>query len=615
MKKLISILLCVLLLSTMMFGCTKGDSEVTGTDEPTEQEQTKEPTPTEEAPTSTPSQSEGKVEYINYESTKPIVKEGYDVTLKILYGTAAIDTIAPSDEMWLFNYYKRALGINTEVEFVDSAATQEKMSILLATNDLPDLMISMGINTTWQAQYGMKEGILLDFSPYFEEYMPNWMSLVEEFPMALKSVQMLNGGVYTFPMVLGDKNQGSVRAWQILKEAYEAIGYTEDELPNTLEGLEELAYKLKDADPDCVPFCFADLVSGARLDNILLTAYGYIKEGGYNLPTQPHVRNGEVEIPANNREIMLDLITRMKKYYDDGLISQDYFTMQREDYHSLITSHKGLIHYYSIWTAHNGEAEPVQDYSIFGPITSEYSEKPVVPAISTAINGGAWVASADTKYPEVIARLADTYFIEDEAVLLYRFGPLTGSEYDYGIWSWHAEETEDGSYTWVQDIPDWMKEKYTQSDGTVKSAKNDYCIPANIPVGRNFIGPKTGGIMADGATHVKYLAGLTDVVPTTPETANISPKDIYMQTNYEKVFYPYMEVGYPLYVFYTDEESERITDLNSVLEDFVKSEIAKFVTGVRPLSEFDNFYNELKSMNIDELEQIYKDAYKRYLES
>jgi len=609
MKKTLCLLLSLLMLGALMFGCTNAES--TGTTAGTTAGTTTGTTAGTTAGTTTGTES-GKLDYINYDSEKPIVKEGHDVTLKILYGTAAVDTIAPSDDMWLFTHYKKTLGINTEVEFVASAATQERMSLKLATNDIPDLMISTGINTAWQAQYGMKEGILLDFSPYFEEYMPNWTSLVDEYPMALKSVQMLNGGVYTFPMVLGDKNQGSVRTWQILKEAYEKVGYTEETLPTTLEDLEKLARELKENDPSCVPFAFADLADGGRIDGILLTTYGYVKEGGYNHPTQPHVRNGQVEIPANNDEIMLDIITRMKTYYDEGLISQDYYTMPREEYHSMISSHTGIMHYYSVWTAYSGE-EPVEDYSIFGPITTTFNSTPMVPAINSSINGGAWVASAETEYPEVIARLADTYFIEDESVLLYRFGPLTGSEYDYGIWSWHIAETQDGTgYEAIQDIPESLVTKYTDSDGTIRSAKNDYCIPANIPVGRNFIGPKSGGIMADGTTHLMYLAGLIDKAPTTVEEANVSAKDIHMQSGYERAFYPYMQIGYPLYALYTDEQAEKITDLNSVLENYVRGEMAKFVTGVRPLSEFGNFQSELDQMGIAELEQIYKDAYAAY---
>ena len=49
-----------------------------------------------------------------------------------------------------------------------------------------------------------------------------------------------------------------------------------------------------------------------------------------------------------------------------------------------------------------------------------------------------------------------------------------------------------------------------------------------------------------------------------------------------------------------------------VIEPYVKEQVARFITGERPLSETDAFAQELKDMNIDRLQEIYGQIYDDY---
>ena len=50
-------------------------------------------------------------------------------------------------------------------------------------------------------------------------------------------------------------------------------------------------------------------------------------------------------------------------------------------------------------------------------------------------------------------------------------------------------------------------------------------------------------------------------------------------------------------------------NLKSIIEDYVSSESAKFITGVRPLNEIDNFFDELDVLGVQELLGYYKNYY------
>ena len=55
--------------------------------------------------------------------------------------------------------------------------------------------------------------------------------------------------------------------------------------------------------------------------------------------------------------------------------------------------------------------------------------------------------------------------------------------------------------------------------------------------------------------------------------------------------------------------------MHTILDPYIESEVAKFITGSRDLSEFSKFQEELKSMGIEELLGYYTEAYNNYLEA
>jgi hypothetical protein len=68
-------------------------------------------------------------------------------------------------------------------------------------------------------------------------------------------------------------------------------------------------------------------------------------------------------------------------------------------------------------------------------------------------------------------------------------------------------------------------------------------------------------------------------------------------------------------VWLSDEQNIEITDLKTVLNSYISAESAKFATGIRPISEIDEFWEELKVMGIERYLEIYKEAYAPYMES
>ena len=48
------------------------------------------------------------------------------------------------------------------------------------------------------------------------------------------------------------------------------------------------------------------------------------------------------------------------------------------------------------------------------------------------------------------------------------------------------------------------------------------------------------------------------------------------------------------------------------LSTFADENVMNFITGVKPMSQWNDFVSKLKAMKVDELAKIYNEAYSRY---
>ena len=73
--------------------------------------------------------------------------------------------------------------------------------------------------------------------------------------------------------------------------------------------------------------------------------------------------------------------------------------------------------------------------------------------------------------------------------------------------------------------------------------------------------------------------------------------------------------AFPAITYYTEDQQTEIDEIRMVMESHIESNVAKFITGARNLSEFDQFVKELEDMGLRDLEEIYQEAYAAYLEA
>jgi len=88
-----------------------------------------------------------------------------------------------------------------------------------------------------------------------------------------------------------------------------------------------------------------------------------------------------------------------------------------------------------------------------------------------------------------------------------------------------------------------------------------------------------------------------------------------MDVHYRYLMYnathDYVVDGFPAFIYLGEADRLRAGDISSMFAPHITAEHAKFVTGTRPLSEFNAFRDELRRMGVEEYIRIYANAIRR----
>ena len=180
------------LAGTMMAGCFTGCGNA---NKPVESSQSSE---------SSTAQSQSVENSVSSEavSEHPITTD--PITISIFTSRLTTAT-TDADSLWYFDYLEwwmnqQGYNITIEVQQAVGDELEQQKSIMLGTNNLPDIMWGIVLGDSDSVIYGDQEGMVLDWTPYLnEETMPNLMKLLDKNPESMDSMVTPGGGVYGLP--------------------------------------------------------------------------------------------------------------------------------------------------------------------------------------------------------------------------------------------------------------------------------------------------------------------------------------------------------------------------------------------------------------------------------
>ncbi len=539
-------------------------------------------------------------------STLAVAEEKVTVSLLTTRNSTATNDI---EDVWFFKYLAQKMNVDFELE--QTLETDQRISLMFASDSVPDLVWGIRLSNNDVMVYGMQEGMLLNWKDLITpELMPNTYQAMQDYPDAFTASTAPDGNIYTLPMITGSSyyaNTGSFSAairMYINKDWMDACGITE--LPTTLDEYLEVLRTFKEKDPMGLGENNIPLIGNQEKDKTFVwNALGFHGTATQAYGTSFDLKDNQLVLPCYTEEAK-EFITFYNTLYNEGLISPDYFTLDQTAARGLMAS--GVCGVLGDSTlAAIGDAW--SSWIALSPLTSDVNDVAVA-AFNPGYSVGQLYASAYTEHPEVLARIVD-YMYSDEGALYYNYGPMKGTEETLGVVDgWYYDENNrittdkvvNGEFT---DISEYAYQ-YIKSYSSAPGRFDHYSQTAAAMAGIEFPGKEM--TIVDKLTGAEIPSLIMDVYTDDNNDGH------WRITQSEAMIDHLTAVRLPD-VYLTAEQNQRVADLSTVINDYVTAESAKFIVGTRPLSELDTYFEELKSLGIEEYIAIYQEAYAPFLET
>jgi len=536
------------------------------------------------------SQQKNYPDYLNLDSFRPIVKEGEEITLKAIV-LREPEAHTDINDQWFVQFIKEKLNVNLEIEVVTDENRKERKTMMLASNDLPDLILGLPFSNDEIVKYGVDEGQLLPISDYLsEELTPNILRAYEEYPVAKAALTASDGKMYSLsPLDTSTRTGfgstlGCARVW--IDTAYmDAAGITE--VPTNLDDFVDMLRAFKALDPEKMGVEeIWPMVSVSRLEHLIfLSAFGWVTSS-QSTCTKPawDIDENKVVVPCLTEEYA-EYIKLYRTFYEEGLIHPDYFTMDSTAATALMAARQaGVV---GNWAHFLATPDDWEEFVSTRAMTSEWCDTPNM-VESQNFQYGMNMISADTEYPELCLRLLD-YMYSEEGSLYCTYGPPKGSEDTLGL---------------VEGFTLDESNRRVYKEVTSGECESEYDYQCN----KICINGQTPRIYDYADLYGQKVSGVKDPAFRELDLSNSDDHYRYLLTEaYKGCVVP------ALPDYYADPDTTvKLNDLKTVLENYADAEFAKFVVGQRPIEEVDELLDELMEMGGDEYLEIIQGLYKNY---
>ena len=447
---------------------------------------------------------------------------------------------------------KELTNVQLKIDAIPIESYGDKKSLLMATNNVPDLMHVFGGDIVTFAP----QNVFTPLNDLIDEFVPNYQKYLDEDPELLKS--KINGELWGFALLRKDGvevGKAPVIRTDLLEKHNIPVPETWDELADAL-------LKLKQAYPDSYPYT----VRYGTLNLIAPPAYSF--GNGFRLHYDHDL--GKYRYGSATEEFKQEL-AYFSKLYEQGILNPDYATNSQEAFTANLTSGKSFFFYdnpgwASYLTGLLQKSEPTGKFGLIPLLENQYGQTREYGG-QRHHYGNLDVIGANSKHPEEVAKFMN-FLYSDEGAMLTSWG-IEGEHYSVGA---------DGA---PHILPEVL-ERYMAKEAPLGSYYSD------VGVGQLSVSM----LYYDAPSYeldppLKLLGVYGKSQPYAPQIINA-----------------------PL----STEEAERAGDINSELETIAEKEYDSFIIGIRPISEYDDIIDELIKNGADELVEIYTDAMAAFLE-
>jgi putative aldouronate transport system substrate-binding protein len=449
--------------------------------------------------------------------------------------------------------------LNMDVKFVSPpfGMEAEQFNLLASSQDLPDL-----VTYDWRSYVGggekaVKEGLIIRLNDFFDRYCPDLVKYLKSEPGVDKDIKTDSGTYFFVPYVFSDFMQCVYMGPQVRQDWLQDLGLA---APTTFDDWYTMLQGFKDKKGATAPLIvrISDLKSGSFVNSFGMNLAFYQQNGA--------VKFGPME--SGYRQF-LEL---MSKWYRDGLLDQDFSTLDKKTLDAKVTGEKagawiattfgGVGNYLSLMKDKNPK------FDILGatwPVAKRGDLNHLIPGVGSKVQAQMTAVSARAKDLPSIGKLLNYGFTAEGRMF-----------YNYGV--------EGVSYTIVNG-----KAKLT--DMVTKDTK----LPLIDSYARFAPVADMGGPFVAESNATENMFSF----PVQQQMA---------KQNWSKGDMDYYLPALSLLPSEVDSFSSIMTEVNT----YVDESMLKFIMGQQSLQQFESYRQTLRSMKIDQAIAIEQNAYERY---
>lgn len=428
-----------------------------------------------------------------------------------------------------------------------------KLRTLLTTNRMPDVAFVKIPEIREFANTGM----FLDLTPYWENgKLPNLRKALEKHPDYKKI--LVNGKLYGFPNL--DREEMYYGQYPMIRT--DILKKLNLPMPTSFEELYQTLKKMKTVYPDSYPWTMRWGIN---------SQFGYLAYSfgsgfaTYYEPVTQKYQYGPIYPEFKN------MIVYLKKLYDEKLLDPNYATNTAQQWQQNLSSGKSLFYYDNNMFGVNfiGALKKLDKDAMFDMVPVLKNDQGVRRAYRYPSGhiDVFYAISSKVKDPDRVVELFDWFYSEEGADIT-----------NYGIPGEHFTRTKEG-VTIKPELLAQFKDK----------AEPAWALLSYLGTGFQGFGP-----YADETIF-----------------QNVDPQMITWAEAVKKMDDEGILRQYEMAPPFTNDETEKLKDLNTKVSTIANQNYDKFIMGDRPISEWNNFVKELTDAGAKEIEKIYNTAYER----
>ena len=487
--------------------------------------------------------------------TYPLVTE--PVTVK---GLVVGRSTATRTDRIVWNKVSEITGVNIEWECID----EDALATYLAGSEWPDF-IHYALSSSLVTDYGVIGGRFVNYLEHLDE-MPNLAKALEDYPIMLKADTQANGEMYSLPGYEVSATTVSARPYMrtdVLEKAGVAIPTTVTEFHDALAALKDFYGTVS-----FIPELSND---ESYWGPMLFAAFGPLTNMNFD-----DDGNGTV-IFNRTSEQMKDYLSYMHQLYAEGLIHQEYLTLDGTARFDAARS--GEVAFIGGGEGNSIQASDFADgqfhLTCLAPLTSDKDSTQTILGKSGYFQGNGFFINKDSKYVSELCRMFDIMYATEEVV---EGSGLLGQSFCYGIKGvdW---DLDDNGTTYSLTAP----ERY---DGAFTTYQYDELIWNN-------------------SGRCDALAGM---VTSTPGNGQAR------QFGFAQNVLPYMsDLYFPVGMLTFTEDEQYVLDNHLTdIKTYYKEMEGKFITGVADIdAEWDTYCKTLDQMGVQDVIEVYQASYDR----